>query len=125
MYDSQKSRDLARIADLPEPHRPCTHAFVLWRGPNRGEGRVQEHGQEAWSVVAANHRRSHGVGAVRATKADGCGAAQCHRPADERSRDLGKEPVTAGNVAKRPTGRWGSRCLLYTSPSPRDGLLSR
>lgn len=29
--------------------------------------------------------------------------------ADDRSRDLGKEPVTAGNVAKRPNGRWRSR----------------
>ena len=23
------------------------------------------------------------------------------------------------------TGEWGEACLLYTSPSPRDGLLSR
>ena len=23
------------------------------------------------------------------------------------------------------TGGWGTICLLYTSPSPRDGLLSR
>ena len=28
----------------------------------------------------------------------------------------------AGEIRKEP---WGKNCLLYTSPSPRDGLLSR
>ena len=33
---------------------------------------------------------------------------------------LGIIPIRADNTTK-----WGCICLLYTSPSPRDGLLSR
>ena len=42
-------------------------------------------------------------------------------------RSLGPKPWKAAYVqpSRRPTdGRYGD-CLLYTSPSPRDGLLSR
>mgnify|MGYP003325954327 CR=1 FL=1 len=35
----------------------------------------------------------------------------------------GKWPVSC--IIRVPIGAYGSGCLLYTSPSPRDGLLSR
>ena len=37
------------------------------------------------------------------------------------------EAIAAIEVIARLQGNWGKRsaCLLYTSPSPRDGLLSR
>ena len=37
--------------------------------------------------------------------------------------DLVVQSATA--MGYRPTRRWFTVCLLYTSPSPRDGLLSR
>ena len=33
--------------------------------------------------------------------------------------------LAAGGVALMPTAQAAAPCLLYTSPSPRDGLLSR
>ena len=33
--------------------------------------------------------------------------------------------VNCGIVNDRKEGKWHYYCLLYTSPSPRDGLLSR
>ena len=37
------------------------------------------------------------------------------------------EPLKVAFVYVSPANEegWSSRCLLYTSPSPRDGLLSR
>ena len=34
-------------------------------------------------------------------------------------------PGSVGGALIMNAGAWGSSCLLYTSPSPRDGLLSR
>ena len=43
-----------------------------------------------------------------------------------RSRfDLGEEENGITKVIKRPFKNEYESCLLYTSPSPRDGLLSR
>ena len=33
--------------------------------------------------------------------------------------------MTVKNIVSSPNGQRDSICLLYTSPSPRDGLLSR
>ena len=43
------------------------------------------------------------------------------RPGKRRNSDF--QGITSKSVKK--VGRWVSNCLLYTSPSPRDGLLSR
>ena len=36
-----------------------------------------------------------------------------------------EENMTAGESAEESVAEEGADCLLYTSPSPRDGLLSR
>ena len=47
-------------------------------------------------------------------------------PGAERSTHYGGPAVKAnGNAFVAPGREEGSFCLLYTSPSPRDGLLSR
>ena len=33
--------------------------------------------------------------------------------------------LTGGKIARPSGASWDFSCLLYTSPSPRDGLLSR
>ena len=37
----------------------------------------------------------------------------------------GRDLIAFEKLGHRPTGVDGCACLLYTSPSPRDGLLSR
>ena len=41
------------------------------------------------------------------------------------SADTDTTPMDTGAIASRTTYVTGNACLLYTSPSPRDGLLSR
>ena len=56
-----------------------------------------------------------------------------HRAADREVADFGRRDLqqTANRLAieasirYEETGAWTKPCLLYTSPSPRDGLLSR
>ena len=42
-----------------------------------------------------------------------------------KSTPAGRRKLAAANKKKREATAKGKHCLLYTSPSPRDGLLSR
>ena len=53
-----------------------------------------------------------------------------NKKSDNEKSILGKNAIFTPNVIndihiKSQLGRYRMRCLLYTSPSPRDGLLSR
>src|SRR5664279_3454316 len=83
----------------------------------------------AFSVGSASESSSESVGAHNGWPAAGAALLACGGQSSERaflqhvSLKLGEGSHHGEEELAFP--RWGVGCLLYTSPSPRDGLLSR
>src|SRR5680860_507767 len=95
---------------MPDERRAGVHNEIAIRYSGAEEGLVESprNGCDVITVTWACVKISHEVG----TKVVGCA---CEA---QRSR-------TSTFMIACETGRILARCLLYTSPSPRDGLLSR
>ena len=72
----------------------------------------------AWNQAMLDH------GALVCTKRNPqCGA--CAVAQTCVWRGVGEDPAVGSAAVSTPQSRFAGSCLLYTSPSPRDGLLSR
>ena len=85
------------------------HAYEEWQQEQRGE-----------PAFARTRGGTSGSSPSRASSHD-------HKDSDS---EAGGTPASAqrsshSSATSRSSGNAGSGCLLYTSPSPRDGLLSR
>ena len=112
-------------------------AVITWTGGDiTGDSVVSTNGTSVFAISGAASTggdvRVNGVNFVQASRADAGGIAQSQSPGSESlTTTIGNENSTAfldgglGAVGDIIRGGWFGGCLLYTSPSPRDGLLSR
>ena len=71
---------------------------------------------DEWMLLQTSHLNAFGFRVYRMQ-------GTCSIGRNQRIAEIKERIQETGDLVRRPTG--GGTCLLYTSPSPRDGLLSR
>ena len=108
---SSASREIVLMPPPPPPERPAD-VVTFEVSANREAGGSGPTTEAPWTVVT--HDRHPGRPERRRDPTR----------RDPRPREEVEQPVAQPWV-QNDSNWWNSTCLLYTSPSPRDGLLSR
>ena len=106
-----------------DPERTCAGVFAMWYGKGPGVDRAGD----ALKHGNAYGSSPHGGVLVVAGDDHGCVSSSMPHQSDHAMMGWSMPVVSPANVAEYlEFGLYGYElCLLYTSPSPRDGLLSR
>ena len=97
---------------------------VTWLKIKKGKSVMPDHNTLLYTHPAKELDEQFEKG-FKAGKEEGWKAHKFHHPAKELHLSLQKSKETGELLAVTYTDDEHRICLLYTSPSPRDGLLSR